>query len=51
MNWKKKSDWSKREVNEMVSKIRAGIQETGVNIERAGKKSQKQEQIRRRPPA
>ena len=28
-----KSDWSKRDVNEMVSSIRTGIQETGVNVE------------------
>lgn len=28
-----KSDWSKRDVNGMVSRIRKGIQETGVNIE------------------
>ena len=28
-----KSDWSKRDVNEMVSRVKTGIQETGVNVE------------------
>ena len=28
-----KSDWSKRDVNEMVSRVETGIQETGVNVE------------------
>ncbi|XP_044165655.1 uncharacterized protein LOC122949663 [Acropora millepora] len=28
-----KSDWSKRDVNEMVSRLKTGIQETGVNVE------------------
>ena len=28
-----KSDWSKHDVNEMVSRVKTGIQETGVNVE------------------